>query len=255
MNNKLEENINKAAMLLLSSRKNTAFTGAGISVESGIPPFRGKDGLWNKYDPIFIDINFFFQYPDKSWSQIKEIFYDFFGKAKYNKAHEVIARMEKNDILDAVITQNIDNLHQEAGSKVVHEFHGNSQKLICTSCSSVFKVTEINLESLPPFCPKCDHFLKPDFIFFGEPIPKDAYLASMELANTSEIFIIIGSTGEVMPACQIPVYAKTNGAKIIEVNPEKSNFTDRITDIFLQGKATEIMAMLEDALFNKKENV
>ena len=91
--------------------------------------------------------------------------------------------------------------------------------------------------------------LKPDFVFFGEPIPQDAYLASIELANTADVFIVIGSTGEVMPACQIPVFAKTNGAKIIEVNKEMSNFTNRITDIFLQGKATEIMEMLGKELF------
>lgn len=245
----VNQNIKEAADLIKKAREVSAFTGAGISVESGIPPFRGKDGLWNKYDPIFIDINYFYRYPEKSWKKIKEIFYDFFGNANFNTAHSVLARMEANNLLKAVITQNIDNLHQEAGSKVVHEFHGNSQYLICTDCNSRIGANEIDLDSLPPFCPKCDHLLKPDFVFFGEPIPQDAYTASIKLANTSDVFIIIGSTGEVVPACQIPLFAKTNGAKIIEVNKERSNFTGRITDIFLQGKATEIMERIGKELF------
>jgi len=245
----LDAKIQKAAKVLLNSKSNTAFTGAGISVESGIPPFRGEEGLWNKYDPIFLDINYFLQYPEKSWSLIKEIFYDFFGKAKYNAAHFILAKMEENKLLDAVITQNIDNLHQEAGSKIVHEFHGNSKQLICTGCKTKFGIDEIDINKLPPECSLCKSLLKPDFIFFGEAIPQDAHTASIDLANTSEAFLVIGSTGEIMPACQIPVFAKTNGATIIEVNTKKSNFTDSITDIFLQGKATEVMAELGEELF------
>ncbi len=246
----LDAKINEAAELLLNSKSNIAFTGAGISVESGIPPFRGKDGLWNKYDPKFIDINYFYQNPESSWLLIKEIFYDSIGKAKYNTAHYVLSKMEENSLLDAVITQNIDNLHQEAGSKEIHEFHGNLKYLICTSCNARFRAEEVKLDPLPPYCINCNHLLKPDFIFFGEDIPMDAYIASIDLAKTSGVIIVIGSTGKVIPACQIPVFAKANGSKVIEINPERSNFTDETTDIFLQGKATEVMTRLEKALFD-----
>jgi len=246
--NNLDAKIQEAATVLMNSKSNTAFTGAGISVESGIPPFRGKGGLWTKYNPEFIGIDYFFKDPEKSWTRIKDIFYDFLGKAKPNLAHQILAGMEQNNLLSAVITQNIDNMHQEAGSVVVHEFHGNSKYLVCTDCDARYSVREVDLSTLPPYCPKCDHLLKPDFIFFGEAIPREPYTASVDLAQTSEVFIVIGSTGEVMPACQIPVFAKSNGATIIEVNTEKSNFTDKVTDIFLQGKATEVMNSLGKAL-------
>jgi NAD-dependent deacetylase len=137
----------QAAEILRASKRNIAFTGAGISVESGIPPFRGVNGLWSKYDPIVLDIDYFYSNPYEAWIKIKEIFYDFFGKAKPNAAHISIANLEKKGLIKSVITQNIDNLHQEAGSETVYEFHGNSQKLICTNCNKTFNVKSINLDN------------------------------------------------------------------------------------------------------------
>jgi len=236
--------IEKAAELIKNAKHITAFTGAGISVESGIPPFRGKDGLWSKFDPIFLEINYFHQNPLKSWELIKEIFYDFFGKAKPNAAHLALAEMEKRELLNAVITQNIDNLHQKAGSKEVYEFHGNSRNLVCTKCGSKFPVSEIGLNKLPPKCKKCGRVLKPDFVFFGEPIPEPARTNSFAETKKADVFILIGTTGEIMPASMIPYEAKNNGVKIIEVNTKPSNYTKSITDVFLEGKATEIMGEL-----------
>jgi NAD-dependent deacetylase len=241
-------NIKEAVKLIKSSQYTTAFTGAGISVESGIPPFRGVEGLWSKYDPIVLDINYFHSNPEKSWSVIKEIFYDFFGKAKPNKAHYVLAEMEHKGLLKNIITQNIDNLHQEAGSEEVYEFHGSSGELICTSCDKRFVVGELNLDELPVKCPSCGGLIKPDFIFFGEGIPPLAYEKSIKAAQNAEVFIVIGTTGEVMPASQIPYIAKNNGAKIIEINPEPSNYTGTITDIYLKGKATVIMDKIKSEL-------
>ena len=109
--------LNQAAELIKNSSHTTAFTGAGISVESGIPPFRGENGLWNKIDPVFLDTSYFHKYPDKSWHLIKEIFYEFFGKAEPNDAHYALAELEEKRFLSAIITQNINNLHQQAGSK------------------------------------------------------------------------------------------------------------------------------------------
>ena len=166
--------IEEAAKLIKNAKHITAFTGAGISVESGIPPFRGENGLWNKFDPIFLDINYFHQNPHKSWKLIKEIFYDFFGKAKPNVAHLVLSEMERAGYINSVITQNIGNLHQKAGSKEIYEFHGTSQNLICTNCNKVYSANIIDLNNLPPKCKKCGTVLKPDFVFFGEPIPEPA---------------------------------------------------------------------------------
>src|SRR5665811_1498609 len=116
--------LEEAAQIIKKSNYTIAFTGAGISVESGIPPFRGEHGLWNKYDPKVLDIEYYLENEEKCWFYIREIFYDFFAHAKPNKAHLVLAELEKMRLMKSVITQNIDNLHQEAGSKVVHEFHG-----------------------------------------------------------------------------------------------------------------------------------
>ncbi len=244
MKEDLNKKIREAASIIKDARHVTAFTGAGISVESGIPPFRGENGIWNKYDPMILDIHYFMEHPTESWKVIKEIFYDFFGKAEANRAHIVLAEMEKNGLLMEVITQNIDNLHQKAGNTVVHEFHGNSRNLICTKSGELLPAAHADLDALPPIHPATGGLLKPDFIFFGEGIPQIAYDASLKAAAVSDVFLVIGTTGEIMPASQIPYLAKENGATIIEVNTEESNYTSRITDIFLQGKATEMMDLL-----------
>ena len=239
MHNKIKE----AADALRKSKKTIAFTGAGISVESGIPSFRGKDGIWNKYDPKYLEISYFFTDPINSWKVIKEIFFDHFGEAKPNAAHYFLAELEKQNLLKAIITQNIDNLHQEAGSKHVIEFHGNTRQLICMDCGEIYGRKTVYEQDIP-ICNSCHGLLKPDFIFFGEAIPEPAGSDSFRLALEADVVIIIGSTGEVMPACNVPYYAKQNGATIIEINPEASNFSDKITDIFLQGKAGDIADLL-----------
>lgn len=238
----------QAAGLIKSGRRITAFTGAGISVESGIPPFRGPDGLWSRYDPRVLDIEFFHEHPKRSWTAIREIFYNSFISAKPNAAHFALAAMESAGLLHCVITQNIDNLHCRAGSRMVWEFHGNSRCLVCLGCSKNYRATEVDLGELPPTCRLCGGILKPDFVFFGEPIPEPAGTKSFLEARLSDVFLLIGTTGEVLPACAIPRAAKENGASIIEINPEESEFTRQITDIFLQEKATAAMLRLIRAL-------
>ena len=234
----MSELYKKAAELIKNSKKTVAFTGAGISVESGIPTFRGPTGLWSRYDPKILDIDYFTLNPKESWEKIKEIFYDYMQNVKPNKAHYCLADLEKNFLLEAVITQNIDNLHQEAGNKNVIEFHGTAKKLVCMNCFKKYDSDEIDLSELPPLCPKCWGILKPDFVFFKEQIPKKALEKSLELAQECDLMLVIGTTGEIQPASQIPILAKQSGAKIIEINIEKSNYTDSITDIFLQQRAT-----------------
>ena len=237
-----------AATIIKNATRVTAFTGAGISVESGIPPFRGKNGLWNTYDPMCLDIDYFYRNRQEAWKVIKEIFYDFFGQARPNAAHKALALMEEQNVLQTVITQNIDNLHQEAGSKAVYEFHGTSQYLVCLECSARYHVSQIDLDQLPPMCPSCDGLLKPDFVFFGEPIPEFAHTKSFLEAQKSDVFLVISTTGEVMPASLIPGFAKQHGATIIEINLHESHYTHQISEIFLQGQATEVMTQLLDTL-------
>lgn len=241
----MEQLIRQSAEIILKSEYLVVFTGAGMSVESGIPPFRGENGLWNQYNPIVLDINYFFSNRVDSWKVIKALFYDFFGKAKPNKGHQVLAKWENSGLLKTVITQNIDNLHQVAGSKNVIEFHGTASQIICTNCQHKYHSSNVNLENLPPLCESCKGLLKPDFIFFGEGIPLLAHDLSFIAARKCDVLLVIGTTGEVMPASMIPYTAKENGAKIIEINPENSLFTRQITDIYLKGKAGEILAKLD----------
>ncbi|MBQ8761122.1 MAG: NAD-dependent deacylase [Bacteroidales bacterium] len=238
--------LEKASEIISKAKKIVAFTGAGISAESGIPPFRGENGIWNKYDPDSLDIDYYYRHTKESWKVIKEIFFDFFNnnEIKPNPGHEVLAKWERDGKLKCVITQNIDDLHRIAGNKIVHEFHGNSSRFVCKQCDAVYPLKEINITEEPALCPRCGHLLKPDFIFFGEGIPYDAYKNSIDAANDCDVFIIIGTSGNVSPANMIPGMAKQHGATIIEINKDRSLYTDSITDIFLQGKAGEILPKL-----------
>lgn len=242
---KIENTVN----LIRNSKYVVAFTGAGISVESGIPPFRGENGLWNKVDPIFLEIEYFRKKPLQSWKKIKEIFYDSMGDAEPNLAHETLAKMEKRSFLESIITQNIDHLHQKAGSRYVYELHGTYKQLVCTECSSEYDMSFADLNYLPPTCFICKGILKPDMVFFNEPIPAFAKKRSFEEAAKADLLLIIGTNAEVLPAAEIPVVAKNNGAHIVEINIQETHFTREITDIFLQGKACEIMKIIGEQLY------
>ena len=246
----IEENdsIKEAVSVIENSEHISVFTGAGISVESGIPPFRGENGLWKKYDPEKFTLVNFYENPEASWELCKNVFYDLYKKVEPNQAHEILANWEKKNIIESVITQNIDGLHQNAGSKKVFEFHGTYQELICTECKQIIEFEKSLIQNLPPECNNCGGLLKPNFIIFGEDIPQDAYKNSLKEAHQADVFLVIGTTGEVMPACSIPEIASREGADIIEINIEKSKFSNNITDIFLQGKATEILDKMDNIL-------
>lgn len=241
--------IDKAVGLIRKAKYAVAFTGAGISVPSGIPPFRGDKGLWNTTDPIFLEIGFFQKKPLQSWIKIKELFYDTLGDAEPNPAHKILAKMEARSFLETIITQNIDHLHQEAGNKYVYEIHGTYKRLICTECSSEYDMSFADLNYLPPTCFVCKGILKPDMVFFNEPIPPFAKKRSFDEAAKADVMLIIGTNAEVLPAADIPVTAKKNGAKIIEINIDKTHFTHEITDVFLQGDAAEIMKEIGKRLY------
>ncbi len=241
--------LKQAAQLIRKAKYAVAFTGAGISVESGIPPFRGENGLWNTTEPIFLEIEFFKKKPLQSWQKIKEIFYDRLSDAEPNIAHRILAKMEQRSFIESVITQNIDHLHQKAGSKYVYEIHGTYKQLICTECSSEYDMSFVDLNYLPPTCYICKGILKPDMVFFNEPIPAFAKKRSFEEAAKADVLLIIGTNAEVMPAARIPEVAKEHGAKIIEINIKPSHFTNTVTDIFLKMKASEAMEAIGKLLY------
>lgn len=247
----LEKQIQKAADAIAMSHYAIAFTGAGISVESGVPPFRGSENaLWSKYDPNILQIDYFYKHPDLVWPAIKEIFYDFMFKKeiKPNAAHIALAKMEEKGMLKCVVTQNIDFLHQEAGSRNVYEFHGTAGRVICSKCHYVTTPQEMNLDVMPPCCPHCGRVLKPDFVFFGEGIPEVAFEGSFSAAEKADVVIVVGTTGEVMPAGLVPIKAKQHGATIIEINPARSALTSQYTDIFIQAGAVEAFTLLSKEL-------
>jgi NAD-dependent deacetylase len=239
--------IQEAIQIIRRARHLVAFTGAGISVESGVPPFRGPNGLWSSYDSKYLELSYFRRHPEKCWRILEEIFYEHFAEARPNDAHRVLARLEERGLLKSLITQNIDNLHQLAGSKKVIEFHGNTRDLLCLSCGAITGANPELFRVLPPRC-SCGGILKPDCIFFGEAIPPDAWFESRREMEAADVVLIVGSTGEVFPAASLPHRAAENGARIIEINPEESNFTHAITDLFIALPAGRAMNRIEEIL-------
>lgn len=240
---RFDNGIEGAAGVIREAVHLVAFTGAGISVDSGIPPFRGPGGLWETYDPAHFELDYFISHPAESWATLKKVFYERFENASPNGAHLLLARLEERGLLKTVITQNIDNLHRRAGSRNVIEYHGSCRELVCLRCRSRHTVTAGLLKNNEMRC-RCGGLLKPDFVFFGEDIPAEAAEGALVETALADVMLVIGTTGEVFPASQVPVAAKRSGASIIEVNITPSAYTDDITDIFLPGKAEDLLGEL-----------
>ncbi len=235
---------------LIKDRGNiVAFTGAGISVESGIPAFRGAQGLWEKYDPAeYADIRAFIREPAKVWGMLREMTRLIFD-ARPSPAHLALGALEKEGFLNAVVTQNVDGLHQEAGNTNVIEYHGNSRYLICLKCLERTSFWEEALTVMPyPTCAKCHLPLKPDGVFFGEQIPQSAIEQAHQAVETCRIMMIIGTSGVVYPAAEIPFLAASRGASIVEINVERTPFTSAMSGLFLQGSASTVLPVILDRL-------
>jgi NAD-dependent deacetylase len=219
-----------------------ALTGAGISVESGIPDFRSAGGLWAKFEPEeYATIVTFRQDPGKVWVMLRAM-EELLEQARPNRAHLGMGELEKLGFLHFIITQNIDNLHQDGGAKNVIEYHGNSSTLSCLACGNRYTTKEKRAE-YPPRC-QCRKILKPDVVFFGEAIPAEALNRSFQLAASAQALMVVGTSAVVSPANTIPDTAKQNGAKIIEINKERTHLTESMTDVFIQGGAVEIITAL-----------
>lgn len=246
----MTESFEKAAEIILTSQLTLALTGAGISVESGIPDFRSAEGLWAKFDPAeYATIQAFRANPQKVWEMLREMD-KVVGRAEPNPAHGGMSELERMGCLHCIITQNIDNLHQAAGSRDVIEYHGNASTLSCLWCGRKYPAADKRGENLPR-C-DCEKILKPDVIFFGEAIPEEAMNRSFQLASSAEALLVVGTSAVVSPVNTIPAIAKRNGAKIIEINIEKTNLTNTVTDIFFKGSAGDIVPRLVAAAKQEK---
>jgi NAD-dependent deacetylase len=239
----VEELIKKAAKILAESSYAIVFTGAGVSTESGIPDFRGPQGLWKRVNPEKFTIEYFISNPDEVWG----LFVDYFlihRDVKPNPAHYSIAELEELGVVKAVITQNVDGLHQKAGSKKVIELHGNLRYAVCMSCGHKIAledaVEQFKRSRSAPRCPKCGGLLKPDVVFFGEPLPYGALKAAFEEAERADAVMVVGSSLVVTPAAYVPLRAKEGGAKLIIVNLERTSM-DNLADVIIRGKAGEIL--------------
>jgi len=250
----MDNEVQRAARLIKSSRYVIALSGAGISVESGIRPFRGPGGLWTEHgEPPMDGYQRFMCDPKGHWEDIMKRssqtgeFTRAISKAGPNAAHIALAELEKMGVLKYLITQNIDNLHLAAGSKNVAEIHGNTQKLRCIECNERYARDAISLDVLPPRCPKCNGIVKSDTVMFGEPIPVDVLRICQRESMRADCMITVGTSAYVYPAAGFPLEVKRRGGKLIEVNLYESELTP-LCDVSLRGKATELMTQLVNAL-------
>ncbi len=236
----------KAAHVLASARHAIAFTGAGISAESGIPTFRGsgKDSLWSKFKPEELATpEAFERNPKRVWEWYVWRM-NLIRKARPNPGHEALARLEELEVIKAIVTQNVDGLHQRAGSKRVIELHGSIWRVKCSNPACTFKASISEPpEEIPPKCPSCGHYLRPDVVWFGEPLPQDAWSEAVSLAEASDAVLVVGTSGAVYPAAYIPLIVKERGGTVIEVNVAESSITP-YADVFLKGKAGEVLPNL-----------
>jgi len=221
-----ENNIAKVARYLSESKQALAFTGAGISTESGIPDFRSPGGVWTKYQPVYYQDFLASEDARRRYWQMKREGYHEMKDAKPNEGHMALARLEAAGKVVAVITQNIDGLHQEAGSRRVLELHGTSRHCLCLKCGERFEVDEIQerLESglEIPLCDKCGGFIKSATISFGQAMPVDVLTEAFDLCLETDMMLAIGSSLVVEPAASIPLQAKQNGARLVIINRDET---------------------------------
>lgn len=242
--------IRKAAQLLAERRFAVALTGAGISVESGIPDFRSENGLWSRYDPMeYGHILAFRADPGKVWKMLREMD-ALLGAARPNPAHVALVHLEERTLLKAVITQNVDSLHQRAGSRKVIEFHGHGRTLRCDRCGERVPRESVTLSDGPPLC-RCGNALRPEYVFFGEQIPQEAYAEAVEAVRCCDVMLVIGTSAAVAPASQLPFLAKRGGAAIVVVDPQPIELPSACIDLHIAeaaGKALPAMVRALDEL-------
>lgn len=227
---------------LKNAERISVLTGAGVSAESGVPTFRDPGGIWEKFRPEQLaNFEAFMSDPDFVWSWYQHR-REIMREVKPNKGHYVLAEMENIFIDFNLITQNIDNLHNRAGSKKVTELHGNIERNYCLSCRTFYE--EINLSEKKVLkCEKCGGLIRPDVVWFGEMLPEKELKHAEDCAKNSEVFFSIGTSAEVYPAAMLPLIAKQSGAYVVEINIKPTVMTYDLDEL-LTGKSGEILAEL-----------
>jgi len=229
------------------NRKIVFVTGAGISQESGIPTFRGKDGLWRNYDAMKLaTIDAFYENPKLVWEWYNERRENIFSVSP-NQGHKAIADLEKYAKV-VILTQNIDGLHQKAGSSEVLELHGSIVKIKCAVCDFRDEIIT-KFSEIPPLC-KCGNILRPDVVWFGESLQEDVWNHAMIQASQCDIMIIVGTSLVVSPANTLPIYAKQNNAYLIEINPEKTEMSSEM-DLTINDTSANVLPKII-SLFKEK---
>lgn len=248
----LAAKIQHAAQLMRAARHAVAITGAGISTPSGIPDFRSSgSGLWSKDEPMLVaSLTTFKRKPDQFFNWLRSLAIPM-RQASPNPAHRALAKMEQAGVIKAVITQNIDGLHQQAGSRTVIELHGSLATLTCPGCRTQVKAgeyIEAFIESgALPYCSHCRSLLKPDIILFEEMLPIDAWDAAQRHCEQADVALIAGSSLEVFPANQLPLYALRHHARLI-INTYSPTYLDDAAHIVLSGDVATILPQIADQL-------
>ncbi|MBY9011181.1 MAG: NAD-dependent deacylase [Candidatus Lokiarchaeota archaeon] len=246
-----KKQIQTAAELLLNSKEAIALTGAGISTESGIPDFRSEGGLWEKYKPeIYGNIESFLKNPAKFWEMAQKIAPNIF-KAKPNPGHYALAELEKMDLIKAVITQNIDELHQKAGSIIVYEVHGSVNRFSCLGCKASYTKEQVirKLKKEKKNGPSCDYCaapLKPSVVLFGEGLPRFENYQSQALAQKADVMLIAGSSLSVAPVCDLPLYTLREKGDLIIVNDQPTDLDDKATVVIRHKTGTILPLIVEE---------
>jgi NAD-dependent deacetylase len=248
-----KDKLQRAIEIIKDSNNIVVFSGAGISTESGIPDFRSEGGLWSKYDPnIYANYNYFLEDPKPFWTMHNELTEDL-EDADPNKAHKAIAELEKMGKVKAIITQNVDMLHQRAGSGSyedipIYELHGAYGKLECVKCGNEYDFNEVETQEVDyPVCEQCSGYIKPKVILFGESLPHGIIDAAINSLMKADCLIVVGSSLMVSPANFLPSLAKKNDAKVIFINKERT-MMDNIADVFLKGSAGQIFEKIMQRL-------
>ena len=246
-----EVTLDRAATTLAACDQVIALTGAGISVESGIPDFRSPGGLWDRFDPaVYAQLGTFLQHPERSWEMFLEV-EQVIASADPNPAHYALADLERDGILRSVITQNIDGLHQAAGSRNVREFHGTHAELHCVECGRRYGREAAGDES-PPRC-SCGRILKPAVVLFGESIPEGPARASAQDAELCDAMLVVGTSAEVYPAAAIPYRVSRRGLPVIAVDLQPTSLVRELSCMFLQGSAGDVLPQLVDRVRQHRE--
>jgi NAD-dependent deacetylase len=245
----MDTDIEKARNLISGAHRISALTGAGISVDSGIPDFRSEGGLWKRYDPHeYATLDSFMQDPTKFWTMGRELA-ETILEAKPNAAHRALATLEQKGKLAGIITQNIDNLHQVAGSKNVIELHGNYLRAYCIECKREHVGKEVHMRvaqgEIPPICEKCGGVLKSEAILFGEPLPEAPMEQAISLCRNTDLMLVVGSSLTIFPAAFLPQVAKNAGAKVILNNLDGVN-KNSVADVVLKGRASEMLPLITE---------